>query len=213
MADIICMECKANVSDEPGYCTECGFPFDSKQPEQSDVASNEAANSQPAAVSADVAASTQPTDVAVDETPQQNDAAGTGDTPAAQPNIVVMPQLDTILRSLSAVALEVKDLQSRVDEIKEDLDSRTAPSTDNTEKILADIIARLDAITSVQNTIKTSVEQDSPQKSKKNLLSAFYRTLNSPNSMFEYMFYICIVQIIFVIVNLFLAAYVVTLVR
>jgi hypothetical protein len=48
---------------------------------------------------------------------------------------------------------------------------------------------------------------------KKSLLAAFYKTLNSPNSMFDYMFYITVVQIIFVVVNLFLVAYIVTLVR
>lgn len=226
MADIICMECKATVSDEPGYCSECGYPFDSKQPEQNDTAADMVATAQPIVAVADESGATHPDDVAEDmvstqpndavagdTVSPQNNAVDAGDTPVAQPNVVVMPQLDTILRSLSAVALEVKDLQSRVDEIKEELDSRPAPSEDKTEKILADIIGRLDAITSVQNAIKTSVEQETPQKKKKNLLAAFYRTLNSPNSMFDYMFYICVVQIIFVIANLFLAAYIVTLVR
>jgi hypothetical protein len=240
MADIICMECKANVSDEPGYCTECGFPFDNKQPVPSDVAAADPVIEHPADVTADEPAgappmvavagvgdtatepgSATPDHVATEEPVvaaqtaglQQNEAVIDAEPPAAQPNVVVMPQLDTILRSLSAVAIEVKDLQSRVDEIKEELDSRPAPSLDNTEKILADVIGRLDAITSVQNAIKTSVQQDTPDKSKKKLLAAFYKTLNSPNSMFEYMFYICIIQVIFVIVNLFLAAYIVTLVR
>lgn len=250
MADIICMECKANVSDEPGYCTECGFPFDNKQPVPSDVAAAEPGIEHPADVAAGQSADAPPMVVvaddaaaaplvsdgttgvpqdnvatgepavaaqndAVEETasPQQNEAVVAVVPPAPEPNVVVMPQLDTILRSLSAVAIEVKDLQSRVDEIKEELDSRPAPSLDNTEKILADVIGRLDAITSVQNAIKTSVQQDTPDKSKKKLLAAFYKTLNSPNSMFEYMFYICIIQVIFVIVNLFLAAYIVTLVR
>jgi hypothetical protein len=232
------MECKANVSDESGYCTECGFPFDSKQPEPDGVAATDPVIERPSEVTADepadattavqlnsVVAAEPANGSATEElsgvTPndadaqtarqQQNEAESK--PPAVEPNIVVMPQLDTILRSLSAVAIEVKDLQSRVDEIKEELDARPAPSLDNTEKILADVIGRLDAITSVQNAIKTSVQQDTPDKSKKKLLAAFYKTLNSPNSMFEYMFYICIIQVIFVIVNLFLAAYIVTLVR
>lgn len=201
MADVICAECKATVSDEPGYCTECGFPFDGRSPETADAAVGETVAVPQDSVAAGEAAGTE----------QHGDAAA-GEA-AAQPHTVVTTPLDIIVRSLNAVALEVKDLQSRVDEIKQDLDSRPVPSTENAEKMLADIVGRLDAITSVQNVIKTSVEQETQAKKKKNLLSAFYRTLNSPNSMFEYMFYICVVQIIFVIVNLFLAAYIVTLVR
>lgn len=198
MADIICAECKATVSDEPGYCTECGYPFDGTQPEQNDAVADEAITAQ------------QDDTAAGDNTSAQQE-----ETAAApvQPNTVVTTPLDIITRSLNAVVLEIKDLQSRVDEIKQDLDARPAPKEDNTEKILADVVARLDALSSVQNAIKASVEQESAQKKKKNLLAAFYRTLNSPNSMFDYMFYICIVQVIFVIVNLFLAAYIVTLVR
>lgn len=201
MADIICAECKATVSDEPGYCTECGYPFDGTQPEQNDVAADEAVTAQ------------QGETAAGDTASEQQEETAAAEPAPAEPNTVVTTPLDIILRSLSAVALEVKDLQSRVDEIKQDLDSRPAPKEDNTEKMLADVVARLDALTSVQNAIKASVEQESAQKKKKNLLTAFYRTLNSPNSMFDYMFYICIVQAIFVMVNLFLAAYIVTLVR
>lgn len=174
MADIICVECKANVSDESGYCPECGFPFDS-------------------------------------QSVQIDDVVGEGDT--AQPNTVVTTPLDIILRSLNSVGLEMKELQGRVDGIRQDLNSHSMSAADSTQKMLTEISAKLDAISSVQNSMRAAVQSAEPKKTKKQLLSAFYKTLNSPNSMFEYMFYICIVQIVFVIATLFLAAYVVTLVR
>ena len=78
---------------------------------------------------------------------------------------------------------------------------------------MADIAGKLDVITSVTSAKKVDGQADDPKKTKKELLAAFYKTLNSPNSMFEYMFYLCVVQIVFVIVNLFLVTYIVTLVR
>lgn len=173
MADIICVECKANVSDESGYCPECGFPFDS-------------------------------------QSVQNDDVVGEGNT--AQPNTVVTTPLDIILQSLNSVGLEMKELQDRVDGTRQDLNSQSMSAADSTQKMLTEISAKLDAISSVQNSMKAAQSAE-PKKTKKQLLSAFYKTLNSPNSMFEYMFYICIVQIVFVIATLFLAAYVVTLVR
>ena len=117
------------------------------------------------------------------------------------------------MRSLSAIGSAMKELQERVDGIRQDLTSRSLSSAESTQNMLMEISAKLDAISSVQSSIQAAVQPDDPKKSKKGLIAAFYKTLNSPNSMFEYMFYICIVQVVFVIVILFMAAYIVTLVR
>lgn len=175
MADIICVECKSTVSDESGYCPECGYPFDS--------------------------------------TPIVDDTAAVDEVISTEPTPAGTPPLDIIVRSLNSIGSEMKELQERVDGIRQDLNSTSLSSTENTQKMLMEFSAKLDAISSVQNTIKAAVQADDPKKTKKGLIAAFYKTLNSPNSMFEYMFYICIVQVVFVIVILFMAAYIVTLVR
>lgn len=123
------------------------------------------------------------------------------------------PQLDIVLRSMKAVSADMKELQMTVDAIKQELDSRAIASTDNTQSILAEITRKLDAITSASSAKSSDIQKDSSEKTKKELLATFYKTLNSPNSMFEYMFYISVVQIVFVIVNLFLVTYIVTLVK
>lgn len=179
MAEIICEECKAAVSDESGYCTECGFPFGGGQTEVK------------AAAEAEVDAEAR----------------------VVQPETVVVTPLDIITRSLNSVGVEIKELQDRVAEVRQELVSSSSLSADNTQRMLAEITRRLDGVVSAQNEMKNSLLPDPAKKSKKELLAAFYKTLNSPNSMFEYMFYICVVLLVFVVVNLFLVAYVVTLVR
>ena len=190
MAEIICMECKANVSDESGSCPECGYPFDGEHADQDAVVADE-----------------------TPETPETPETSETSETPSAQPTTVVTTPLDVILQSLGSLGLEIKALQGRVGELKHDLDSRSSSSADNSERTLTEITGKLDLMSSVQNTMNAAIQADSAQKTKKNRLAAFYKTLNSPNSMFEYMFYICVVQIVFAVVNLFLVAYIVTLVR
>ena len=175
MAEIICIECKASVSDLSGYCPECGFPFD-----------------------------------AVHES-QTNSVAGEPDN-QEQKTIVTTP-MDIILRALDSVRLELNELGKKVDEIKSDSGAQSISPVDNTPQLLAEIAKKLDTLASAKCTKEAEAQASDPAKAKKKLLSAFYKTLNAPNSMFEYMFYICVVQIIFVIVNLFLVTYIITLVR
>jgi hypothetical protein len=177
MADIICAECSATVSDESEHCTECGYPFENAQSDQDNRVS---------------------------------DVESNGDIPS---NTVVTTPLDILLRSMDSVALEIKGLEGRLDGIRQELSSLSMLSMDTTQKNMAEISAKIDTVVSLQNALKAATPADNPKKTKKELLAAFYKTLNSPNSMFEYMFYICVVQIIFIVVILFLAAYIVTLVR
>ena len=166
MADIICIECKTNVSDASGYCPECGYPFDTAPP----------------GLNSD----------------------SVGDAQIAQQEGSNTPSLDMVFEALNGVRMEMNDLQKAVAELKQDVSSRSMLSETSTQKILAEISIKLDTITSAN---------ESAQSSKKGFLAAFYKTLNSPNSMFEYMFYICVAQILFVVVSLFLIAYIVTLIR
>lgn len=166
MADIICIECKTNVSDASGYCPECGYPFDTAPPGLN------------------------------------NDVVG--DTQLAQQEDNNTPPVDMVHETLNSVRMEMNELQKAVTELKLDFSSHSMLAEANTQKILAEISIKLDTIASAK---------ESAQSAKKGLLAAFYKTLNSPNSMFEYMFYICVVQIVFVVVSLFLIAYIVTLVR
>ena len=175
MAEIICTECKASVSDASGHCPECGYPFDVMHMGQHDVVANEVNSVQ-------------------------------------QKKITTTP-LDIILQSLDSVRLEINGLHMAVNNIKLGIDSQSISSSENTQRTLTEIAIKLDTMASTKLSTVTTDQSDTPQKKKKELLAAFYKTLNSPNSMFEYMFYICVVQIIFVIVNLFLVTYLVTLVR
>jgi hypothetical protein len=175
MAEIICVECQSTVSDESGYCPECGYPFDSAP--------------------------------VVEETAVVDEATSTESATGAAASH------DIIVRSLSSIDSEMKELQEKVDGIRQDLNSSSISSAENRQKMLMELSAKLDAISSVQSTIKAAVQPGDPKKTKKSLIASFYKTLNSPNSMFEYMFYLCVVQVFFVIVILFMAAYIVTLVR
>lgn len=175
MADILCVECKSEVSDESGYCPECGYPFENSQPVQENIV-----------------------DASVDN---------------AQPNTVVTTPLDVILRSLDSLRSELEGVRGKIEESSQIMNTHLMTPDDSTQKMLADISTRIDTIAAMQVTMQAALQPDDHKKTKNALLTAFYKTLNSPNSMFEYMFYICVVQIIFVIVNLFLATYIVTLVR
>jgi hypothetical protein len=123
------------------------------------------------------------------------------------------PPLDIVSPSLDAVRLEIDELQKTVNELRQGVSSLLVSSVDDTNKILAEIAKTTETLASLNSKQEAQTQAENPNKTKKGLLAAFYETLNSPNSMFEYMFYICVVQIIFVIVNLLLAAYIVSLVR
>ena len=148
-----------------------------------------------------------------DSAPVVEDTAAVDEAINTEPTTAGTASLDIIVRSLSAIGSAMKELQERVDGIRQDLTSRSLSSAESTQNMLMELSAKLDAISSVQSSIQAAVQPDDPKKSKKGLIAAFYKTLNSPNSMFEYMFYICMVQVVFVIVILFMAAYIVTLVR
>lgn len=135
------------------------------------------------------------------------------DEEAARQQTITASPVDTIQETLDSIRQEMNELQRTVTMIKEDFDSHSLQSTAATQKILAEIIIKLDTIASAKNAKGAEAQAEPPKKTKKELLTAFYRTLNSPNSMFEYMFYICVVQIIFVVISLFLVTYIVTLVR
>ena len=131
----------------------------------------------------------------------------------SQLQTITVPPMDAIQGTLDSMRQEMNELQRTVIEIKQDFDSQSLQSTAATQKILAEIVIKLDIIASAKNAKDVESQSEPPKKTKKELLAAFYRTLNSPNSMFEYMFYICVVQIIFVVISLFLVTYIVTLVR
>jgi hypothetical protein len=250
MADIICPECKSEVSDASEFCTECGFPFENMPTAPAITVAEPISpvpravvdtpvNSLPDVPVVDISAISQPETSVVDDVASVEDDTipfvETAQPPDREPDVVadeivvavagadavvacrldaaVVAQLDAMMLSLEAVGKEIGELRGSVGEISGEFDSRIKASTDTTEKTVSALSAKLDAIVASQVAIKAAVQPENPKKSKKELLADFYKTLNSPNSMFEYMFYICIVQIIFVIVNLFLVAYIVTLVR
>lgn len=148
------------------------------------------------------------------DTVPANQSNGVVSEPSAsgQKTIVTTP-LDIILRALDSVRLEMNELRKEVSDMQSGFESRSMLPVDNTSQLLAEIARKLDMLASDKNTKDTETQVEARKKTKKGLLAAFYKTLNSPNSMFEYMFYICVVQMIFVIVNLFLVTYIVTLVR
>lgn len=177
MADIVCLECKTTVSDETGYCPECGYPFEGVLPELQEIA-------------------------AADEVQE----TVTECLHAVNP--------ESLQQTLDSIRAEINVLQSTVTDIKQNFDTNLTSSAENSQKILVEMTSKLDNIVQYNSKREAEVFAEAEKKDKKTgLLAAFYKTLNSPNSMFEYMFYITIVQIVFVVVNLFLVAYIVTLVR
>ncbi len=222
MAEIVCIECKSSVSDESGYCPECGYPFDTVQPDQNSVVADDsgsvvanAAESVVANVAESVAddAGSVVADDAESAVADKTESVTAADANSAPPNTIVTTPMDIILGSLNSVGMEIKELRSKVNEIKQDVNSRITSSEESTQNMLTAIAGKLDAIVAANSAREKAAQTEPPKKTKKELLAVFYKTLNSPNSMFEYMFYICLVQIVFVIVNLFLVAYIVTLVR
>jgi hypothetical protein len=202
MAEIVCIECKSTVSDALAFCSECGFPFDSTLAEQQEIAVSSAAAVTGAADAkgavADVAGAFADT-VAADQ-----DASHTA---------TAIPLPEILQRSFEPLMVEMGELQRALADIKQNFDTHATISAEHTQKALTDIALKLDELARFNSIKEAEAQAITAKETKKGLLAAFYKTLNSPDSMFDYMFYISIVQIIFVVVNLFLVAYIVTLVR
>lgn len=205
MADIICIECKSTVSDASGFCPECGYPFDTPLAGQKDVATSIESVAEENIIEGTVTADTVILESAVEST-----VAEEPNSPEIAANIQIP---EVIQQTLTSINSEIANLQIAVTEMKQNFDSTTAASTDNTQKSLSALALKLDEILQYNGRKEAEAQAIAAKETKKGLLASFYKTLNAPNSMFEYMFYITIVQIIFVIVNLFLVAYIVTLVR
>lgn len=183
MAEIVCPECGTGSAAGHECCIECGYPFE-KAPAGEPVT--------------EAAAAPQPA------------------TPAAaqQQAAVTTTPLDLIMRSLESVSLEVRGVRRELEELRDRNSSRPDQAQEGMQKTLADLSGKVDGLIQSQAALKGALQASPPEKkNKKELLAAFFQTLNAPNSMFEYLFYICVAQIIFVIVTLFLTAYIVTLVR
>lgn len=183
MADIICIECNAAVSDDSGYCPECGYPFDTPTVEQKEPASS---------------------DIFADNNP---------DTILEPLLVEAIPGIDILQQTLDSIRGEIAELQRSTTEIRNEIDTKASISADSTRELLSAVTLKLDEIVLYNAKKEAEALAATAKETKKGLIAAFYKTLNSPDSMFEYMFYITVVQVIFVIVNLFLVAYIVTLVR
>ena len=202
MAEIVCIECKSTVSDALAFCSECGFPFDSTLAEQQKIAVSSAAAVTGAAdaegTMAHVAGAFEDT-VAADQ-----DASHTA---------TAIPLPEMFQRTFKPLMAEMGELHRALADIKQNFDSHAAISAEHTQKALSDFTLKLDELVRFNSIKEAEAQAIAAKETKKGMLAAFYKTLNSPDSMFDYMFYISVVQIIFVVVNLFLVAYIVTLVR
>lgn len=126
---------------------------------------------------------------------------------------ITAPSPDILLQTLDSMRTEMNALQRIVADFKQDSAENTAESAEQSQKVLSEITMKLDALALFNSKKEAEAQAIASKATKTGLLASFYKTLNSPNSTFEYMFYISVVQIIFVVVNLFLVAYIVTLVR
>jgi hypothetical protein len=142
-------------------------------------------------------------------------AAAEDEIAALQETIATIssPSPEVLLPILDSIRVELNELQRSVADLKRDSGANAATSAENSQKVLAEITMKLDALALFNSEKEAEAKATAVIATKKSLLAAFYKTLNSPNSMFEYMFYITVVQIVFVVVNLFLVAYIVTLVK
>ena len=135
------------------------------------------------------------------------------DTGKLHQHVSATPPSDVILQSLNSVRIEINELRESVNAVRQDYESLSKTPIETIQTSLTEITVKLGSLETAVHAKTAGDQAPPPKKTKKELLAAFYKTLNSPNSMFEYMFYICIAQTIFIVVNLFLVAYVVTLVR
>lgn len=115
--------------------------------------------------------------------------------------------------SMDSLKREINDLEAIMKDIKLEINKFSQASVDNTSEILTNVNNSLKSITASISSINDLSHKEKPEKSKKEIFSAFCKSLNSPSTMLEYMFYLCVAQITFVIVILFIAAYIVTLIR
>jgi len=127
--------------------------------------------------------------------------------------VSVTPPSDIILQSLGSVNSKSTICNSLLMPSGRIMNHSQKSQLTQFRNLLAEITVKLGSLEAAVHAKTAEAQTAPPKKTKKELLAAFYKTLNSPNSMFEYMFYICIAQTIFIVVNLFLIAYVVTLVR
>lgn len=133
--------------------------------------------------------------------------------PAETDDTITTPATEALRPILDSMRVELNELQRSVSDFKQDSAANAATSAENSQKVLAEITMKLDSLALFNSEKEAEAKAATVIATKKSLLTAFYKTLNSPNSMFEYMFYITVVQIVFVVVNLFLVAYIVTLVK
>ncbi|MDD2366426.1 MAG: hypothetical protein PHN84_09705 [Desulfuromonadaceae bacterium] len=184
MSEIICIECKNAVSDESGFCPECGYPFESGIQDTENIK--------------------------VTDKPVDNNINGEFYSQAAFNTV----SPDLFQQALDSINLNITRLQSSIENAAQNFDSITSKLTENNQKTLSEINLKLDEVVAFKLKMETEAQAVSGKDGLKDLLkTAFNKILNSPGSMFEYMFYMAIIQIIFVVVNLFLVAYIVTLVR
>lgn len=134
-------------------------------------------------------------------------------TPQETITTIRTPATEVLLPILDSIRVELNELQRSISGLNRDSAANAATSAENSQKVLSEIRMKLDALVLFNSEKEAEAQATAAKSINKSLLAAFYKTLNSPNSMFEYMFYITVVQIIFVVVNLFLVAYIVTLVK
>ena len=206
MAEIVCIECKSTVSDALAFCSECGFPFDSTIAEQQEIAvAGDAAetatdtdtDSAEEAVAndlvADAAEIVAGADAIADAVAEDQDAA----------HITAIPLLpDMLQQTLDSLMAEIGEIQRTLIDIRQGAASNATISDENTQRALSAIDLKLDELARLTS-----------KKEAESKTIAVNEAKNTPNSLIDYTFYVAVVQIIFVVANLFLVAYIVTLVR
>ena len=186
MAEIVCIECKSSVSDALAFCSECGFPF----PFNGTIAEQQEIGVAGDAVEVDAAAN--------------KDVAHITTT---------IPSSDMLQQTFDSLVTEMGELKRTITEIRQSFNSNSTISAENVQNALSAITLKLDELIQFNREKEAEAQAIAAKEANKGLLATFYKSLNSPSSMLDYMFYISVVQIIFVVVNLFLVAYIVTLVR
>lgn len=137
------------------------------------------------------------------------DSVAAGNAEVVQQKTVAAVAPDPASHSMDLLRSEIIELRGAVGDIKLTFDSQTAKSAEDTLRLLTEVNGKLDAIASA----KSAQEKEAQAAAKKKESPDATKSAGFSNAMFEYMFYMCIAQMVFVIVNLFLVAYIVTLVR
>jgi hypothetical protein len=137
------------------------------------------------------------------------DSGVAGNAEVLQQKGVEVVSPDTFSQSLDLLRAEVMELRGAVGDIRQSFDSQAAKSAESTLKLLSEVNGKLDVMASA----KSAQEKEALATAQKKPSSETPKTAGFSNAMSEYMFYMCAAQLVFVIVNLFLVAYIVTLVR